>query len=60
MELQLNLFNVINTIRKTLNCIDEKITNHGDETAYIAYKLGTSLNLDEEKFKIYRYRSNVS
>ena len=51
MELQLNFFNVINTIRKTLNCIDEKITNHGDETAYIAYKLGTSLNLDEENLK---------
>lgn len=51
MKLELNFFNVINTIRKTLNYIDETIINHGDETAYIAYKLGTSLNLDEESLK---------
>ena len=51
MELKLTFFNVINTIRKTLNCIDETITNHGDETAYLAYKLGKSLNLDEEELK---------
>lgn len=51
MELELNFLNVINTIRKTLNCIGETITNHGDETAYIAYKLGASLNLDEEDLK---------
>lgn len=51
MKIQFNYFNVINTIRKSLNFIDNNITNHGDEVAYIVYKIASHLNFDKEDLK---------
>ena len=48
MNYNVNLKDILKVTQKTINSVDNRLQNHGEQVAYIIYKIGEHLGYDKE------------